>query len=76
VAPRALVAAESDDLSDENPPDPEVLAVSSQGAPSAAEELFGDDLPRIQAELSGLVAAKYHYLIEMSRAAQEAAQNK
>jgi hypothetical protein len=49
----------------------DTLTLVRNGAPSAAEELFGENLPNVQAELSEMVSGKYIYLIEMMRRAQE-----
>ncbi len=49
----------------------DALTLVRNGAPSAAEDLFGENLPNIQAELSEMVSGKYIYLIEMMRRAQE-----
>ena len=58
-------------------PDPELETttkadhrrVMRQGPPSAAEYLFGEQLPVIQKELSGMLAAKYHYLVQLAKVA-------
>src|SRR5262249_46352717 len=48
---------------------PDLLALMRKGAPSAAEYLFGEQLPLIQKQLSEMLAAKYHFLVQLAKVA-------
>jgi len=49
---------------------PDLLALIRKGPPSAAEYLFEDQLPKIQAELSEGLAIKYHTLVQVAKLAR------
>jgi Zn-dependent protease with chaperone function len=57
---------------DQTIPD-ELREAARNGPPSAAEELFGDQSLKLQADLSGIAAQEFAFMIEQARLARAAA---